>query len=273
MKRLVGALACVLAAPAVEAGPWPQGRQHAYTKLSFQHLSARKYAQPDGTIFEIPRFRSSEWSFFGSFGLTDRLTLWANVPLVRSSDLDDDPDELGRESGFGDLGFALQAQLGSHGGWVFAVRGAFQIPTGDETRSEGLQATGSGVFEGSGVFGAGRSLAGGRGYGFVEAGYKYRGGGLKDAFVYTAQLGWNAGRRVTFAWNVRGEEPFSHEPGTAGLNSFVGVGDRVTYVVFGPSAIFQLGRGWGVQLDVEGSFHARNLAKGPMFRAGVTYQR
>jgi hypothetical protein len=273
VKRLIAALVCALTAATAQAGPWPQGRRHAYTKLSFQYLQAREYAQPDGTVFEIPRLTATEVSFFGSFGLTDRLTLWTNVPVVRSSDLADDPDELGRETGLGDLGFAVQAQVGSRGPWVVAVRGAIQVPTGDETRSEGLQATGSGVFESSGVLGAGRSFGGGRGFGFAEAGYKYRGGGLKDAFVYSAQVGWNAGRRTTFTWNVRGEEPLSHEPGTAGASSFVGVGDRVTYVVFGPSAIFNLGGGWGLQLDVEGSFHAKNLAKGPMLRTGITYQR
>lgn len=273
MKRLLAVLALVLAVPAAEAGPWPQGRGHLYTKLSFQYLRAEEYAQPDGTIFPIPTFDSSELNFFGSFGLTDGLTLWTNVPLVRSSDLADDPDELGQENGFGDLGFALQAQLGSKGPWVFAARGSLQIPTGDETRSEGLQATGSGVWESGGVLGAGASFAGGRGYGFVEAGYKYRGGGLRDAFVYTAQLGWNAGKRATFFVNARGEEPFSKQPGTTSLNSFVGVGDRVTYIVVGPSAIVKLGAGWGLQLDLEGAFHTRNLAKGPMFRGGITYQR
>jgi hypothetical protein len=275
VKRVLGALAvaALLAARAAEGGPWAQGARNAYTKVSFQHLQAMRYAQPDGTVFDIPRFRSSELSFFGSFGLTDRLTLWVNVPLVRSSDLADDPDELGRENGFGDLGFALQAQLGARGPWVFAVRGSLQIPTGDEMRSEGLQATGSGVYESAGVLGAGRSFAGGRGFGFAEAGYKYRGGGLRDALVYAAQVGWKAGRRATLVWNVRGEEPFSHAPGTAALNSFVGVGDRVTYVVYGPSVILDFGRGWGAQLDLEGSFHAKNLAQGPMFRGGITYHR
>ncbi len=272
LKRLL-LLVSLLGAPVAEAGPWAQGSKHLYAKLSFQYLRADEYAQPDGTVFDIPRFTSSELNFFGSFGLTDRLTLWANVPLVRSSDLADEPDELGRENGFGDLGFALQAQIAAKGLWVFAARGSVQFPTGDETRSEGLQAMGSGVFESWGVVGAGVSLAGGRGFAYVEAGYKYRGGGLKDAFVYTAQAGWKAGRRATFVWNFRGEEPFSHEPGEASGSSFSGLGDRVTYVVYGPSAILDLGGGWGAQLDLEGAFNTKNLAKGPMLRVGITYQR
>ncbi len=273
MKRFAIVLALVFPASAANAGPWAQGKGHLYSKLSFQYLRAEEYAQPDGTIFTIPTFDSSELNFFGSFGLTDGLSLWANVPLVRSSDLADSPDELGRENGFGDLGFALQAQLGAKGPWVFAVRGSVQIPTGDETRSEGLQATGSGVWESWGVLGAGLSFGRGRGYAFVEAGYKHRAGGLRDAFVYNAQLGWNAGKRATFFVNARGEEPFSKEPGATSLNSFVGVGDRVTYVVIGPSAVVNLGSGWGLQLDLEEAFHARNLARGPMFRGGITYQR
>ena len=148
-----------------------------------------------------------------------------------------------------------------------------QAPTGDEMRSEGLQATGSGVVEATAVLGAGRSLAGGRAFAFAEAGYRQRGGGLRDAFVYAGQVGWNAARRLTLAFNLRGEEPFSHEPGTARAGSFVGLGDRVTYLVYGPSAIVGLGNGWGLQLDLEGAARARNLVKGPLLRAGITYQR
>jgi hypothetical protein len=249
------------------------GKGRGYVNVSFAYLRAEELAQPDGTIFDIPRFTSSTASFYGAYGLTDRLTVTASIPFLRYSNLQDQPDELGREGGFGDVALGLQVQLAAKGPWVFATRGMVQAPTGDETISEGLQATGSGAWEGLLAGGAGVSLLGGRGYGYVEVGYNYRASGLRDTLFYDVQVGWNASPQVTVAWSFRGLQPFSQEAGARTAGSLVGLGDRVTYTHFGPTAIVKLGRGWGLQLGADGVFNARNLAKGPTFRGGVTWQR
>jgi hypothetical protein len=256
-----------------EAGPWALGPGRIYTKLSYQRLRAEKYAQPDGTVFTIPTFSTDNLDLYVAAGLTDALTATLGVPLLRSSDLADQPDELGRESGFGDLQLGLEGQVAQSGGFVFGLRGVVQVPTGDETVSDGLQAQGSGVWEGAGLVMVGTSLWGGKGWAQVEAGYQYRGGGLRDGFQYALQVGWNAGGRAWLSANLRGVEPFSQEPGEVPAGSLTGVGDRTTYVVVGPSLFVRLGAGLGLQLDFEGAFHARNLATGPQFRAGLTWSR
>ena len=278
--RRSGALALALVAAsqtlapsATEAGPWALGRGHVYAKLSYQRLRAERYAQPDGTVFDIPRFSTDNLDLYVAAGVTDSLTLTLGVPLIRSSDLADQPDELGRESGFGDLQMGLEAQLGKRGRFVFGARGVIQAPTGDEAVSDGLQAQGSGVWEGAGLLTVGTSLFGGKGWAQAEAGYQYRGGGLTDGFPYAVQVGWNVSGRAWLSANLRGVEPFSHKPGDVPAGSLTGVGDRTTYVVVGPSLFVGLGAGFGLQLDFEGAFHARNLAKGPQFRAGLTYTR
>jgi hypothetical protein len=273
VRRAAGVALLWLTAAAAEAGPWATGPGHFYAKLSYQHLRTTTLAAPDGTRFTIPAFSKDELGIYAAIGLSDRCTLIANLPVLRSSNLHDQPDELPRETGVGDLQAGLQAQIGQHGPWVFALRGMLQAPTGDETRAEGLLPTGSGVWEAEAWIGAGRSLAGGKGYGFLEAGYGARGGGLRDALVYAAQIGWNANSRLTLAANFRGVEPWSQRAGDRSAGSFVGVGDRVTYASYGPSAIVKLGRGLGVQLDLDGAFHARNLAEGSVLRVGVFLNR
>ena len=271
--RLLAVSLLWLAGSAAEAGPWPAGKRHFYSKLGQQYLRSTTLAAPDGTAFKIPVFREDYVDLYAAVGLDDRSTFIVGIPLLRSTDLADSPDELSRESGFGDLRFGLQAQVGRRGPWVFATRGIAQAPTGDETRSQGLQATGSGVWEGEGWLGAGRSLAGGKGYGFLELGYNYRGGGLRDGLLYALQVGWNVGPRLVLAANLRGLEPLSMKPGSRTAGSFVGVGDRVTYAVYGPTAIVKLGEGWGLQLDVEGAFRTRNLATGTVVRTALTFAR
>lgn len=271
--RLLAVALVGLVAPICEAGPWATGRGHLYSKLSYQHKASDQFAQPDGTIFDIPRFTQDDAFLYLAYGLSERVTLIASVPLVRSSDLDDSPDELTRASGFGDVQAGLQVQLGRAGPWVFAVRGTLQAPTGNETLSGGLQATGSGVWEAESVLGAGRSLARGKGYGFAEIGPYFRGGGLRDGLSYRTQLGWNLGRRVVVAGNLAGLQRWSDTPGELTADSLVGFGDGVTYAAWGPSLIVKFGAGWGAQADWEALFHTRNIATGDTWRIGLTYQR
>jgi hypothetical protein len=263
------ALLILLLAGEAEAGPWATGKGHFYSKVSYQFLSSRKLAAPDGTQFEIPRFIKEDAGLFLTYGIDDRFTVLADVPFLRSSDL----QGFGRETGVGDLRLGLQAQLGARGPWVFALRATIQAPTGDATRAQGLLPTGSGVWEGEGVLGVGRSLGGGRGYGFLEIGPEFRGGGLRDGIVYNLQIGWNVARRLLLAANLRGVEPYTKAPPGVPIGSPVGVSDRVTYTAYGPTAIVKVGRDWALQLDVDEAFNTRNLAVGTVFRVGVAFVR
>ncbi len=269
MTRPAVALALLALAAPAQAGPWPVGRGHVYAKASYEFLDSSRLAQPDGTLFDIPQFVKQGSGLYVAWGLSDRVTLIGDVPAWRSSDL----EAFDREDGIGDVRFGAQLQLFRSGAWLFAARGIVQAPTGDETRGGGLLPTGSGAWEGEGVLGAGRSFAGGRGYGFVELGYNFRGEGLRDGVLYGGQLGWNVGRRLTLAANLRGVEPFSHEARDVAVGSPVGLGDRVTYAYYGPTAIVKLTRSLSLQLDVDRVFRARNLATGTTFRGGVAFSR
>ncbi len=272
-RRLAAALLVGLLAPVSEAGPWAIGRGHLYSKLSYQHKASDQLAQPDGTIFDIPRFTQDDAFFYLALGVSDRITLIASVPFARSSDLQDSPDELRRATAFGDVQAGLQVQLGRSGPWLFAVRGMLQAPAGNETLSGGLQATGSGVWEAEGVLGAGRSVAGGKGYGFVEIGPYFRGGGLRDGLSYRTQLGWNLSPHIIVAGNLAGLQRWSNTPGELTGDSLVGLGDGVTYGAWGPSLIVKFGGGWGVQADWEALLHTRIIATGNTWRFGLSYQR
>jgi len=274
LRRIALGLAfALLMAGGVEAGPWAAGKGKGYFKLSFQHLGSTKLVAPDGTNFTIPLFTREEIAIYGAFGLAKDWTAVTSIPVLRSSDLDDSPDELGRETGFGDIQLGLQRQLGTAGAWVFATRATLQVPTGDVERASGLLPTGSGIYEGDVVIEAGRSLAGGKGWMFVGAGPQFRGGGLRDGVVFGAQVGWKATDTVALMGSTRGVEPFSHDAPATARGSFAGVGDRVAYVVFGPAVLWNVTKTSGVQLDAEFVAYARNLASGPVFRIGYFLTR
>ena len=274
MRGLVLGLAfSFLASAAAHAGPWPAGKGKGYFKISFQHLGSTKLVSPDGTTFTIPLFTREEVAIYGAYGLAKDWTAVVNLPVLRSSNLDDFPDELSRESGFGDVQVGVQRQLGSSGAWVFAARAMVQFPTGDVERASGLLPTGSGVYEGDVVVEAGRSIGGGKGWMFIGGGPQFRGGGLRDGVVFGAQIGWKVRDSLAIMGSTRGVEPFSHEAPKTARGSFSGVGDRVAYVVLGPSLLWNVTKTSGLQLDAEFVAYARNLASGPVFRVGYFLTR
>ena len=267
------ALLLVAAAARAEAAPWALGAQRFSARLGYQGVRSTTLVAPDGMKFDIPRFVTDDLDLGLAWGIDDRFTLIANLPLLRSSDLDDTPDELTREAGFGDVQVGLEAQLARRGPWAFGVRGLVQAPTGDAERADGLQPTGSGVWEGEAAFSAGVSFLAGKGWLVGEGGYHYRGGGLEDGVVYSVNAGWVASRRVSLAIGLRGVQPFRYPDGSFATGSLTGVGNGVTFANYGPSLFVKLGGGLSLDTGVERTFHARNLATGTLFRAGLTYRR
>jgi len=263
------ALLVLGAAHVSDAGPWGQGKRHVYTNFAFESLVTTKLATPDGNIQTIPEFRLRQFGFYGAFGVNDRLTVIVDRIGCRSTELEDFDEATGIE----DVRAGAQWQLGRRGPWLLATRGIVQFPTGDETKGLGLLPTGSGVWEGEARFSTGRSWRAGRVYGYGEIGHQFRGGGLRDAFVYETQLGYWLLPRLLLGATLRGVQPYRSEPGDDAIASPSGLGDGVTYTVYGPMAIVRLGHGIGVQLEVEDAFNERNLATGVKFRIKVFFER
>ncbi len=139
----------LLASAAAEAGPWAVGPGHYYSKLSYQHRRSTTLATPDGTRFEIPVFTQQDSAAYLAYGVRSWLTVTADLPFLRSSNLEDLPDELPRVTGIGDMRLGAQVQLGQSGPWVFAVRGLVQAPIGLERRhGDDVHALGIGIDHG-----------------------------------------------------------------------------------------------------------------------------
>jgi hypothetical protein len=210
-----------------------------------------------------------EATLYAEYGPSDRFTAVVDLVGYRWSEIE------GFESagGIGDLRLALQWQVAHRGASVFALRGTVQAPTGDETMGAGLLPTGSGVWEGDVVASAGVSLWRVGSWAQASLGPQFRGGGLRDGFVYDAQVGGRLFGPVLLLFNVRGVQPWDTEPGDASTVSPAGFGDGVTYLAWGPGLIVEVARGIALQLDADGATHVRNIAKGPTVRFGLSVSR
>lgn len=253
---------CVLAAGELEAGPWGRDKGSLYLNLSYEFLSTRKLATPDGVVQAVPRFRLRQTGVYAAYGLTDRLSVIVDRLGFRTASL----AQFDSASGIEDLRVGAQWELSRTGPWIVAARGIVQAPLGDESKGLGLLPTGSGAWESDLRASVGWSSSSGRAYAYGEMGYQARARGLRDAFIYEAQCGVVVYRGVWVQLNLRGLEPFATEPSDAAFTSPSGLGDGVTYASFGPSVILELGDRWGLQFDYEDAFRSKNLAVGPKFR-------
>lgn len=268
MKRLVlvPAFALLSAVPAA-AGPWPQALGTLFVKTGVSHLETRELATSDGTRIEIPTYSRQEIALYVQAPLSARWTAIVSVPVYRHSKID------GFESagGPGDLELGLQTLLASRGDWRLAARLTIQAPTGDETKGQRVLPTGSGVWEEEALLSLGRTVSDGRGYGFVEAGYRARGSGFADALVYRAEAGVHVGARWLLAGRLAGFEPYSSRRSPIG--SLSGLGDGVSYLTIGPGATLKVRAAWAIQAEADFPIEARTSAVGATFRLALLRSR
>ena len=258
--------AFLIASGTAMAGPWGREPGHYYMKLSGSRLATTTLATPAGEEVEIPEFELRVVDLYGEFGLGRGLTALTTVPFQHRTRIED----FDTASGFGDLRVGLQMDLERSSSWVAALRAMVQAPTGDATKGGGVLPTGSGVWESELLASIGRSFRGG--YAFGEAGYQIRGDGFRDGFVYRARVGFDLGSHIDVAVHVHGVEPYS-DRSVGFVSSGAGLGNGVRYAVIGPSLSIAVGRGVAVDVDIDHSFHGRNLATGTTVRIGLSLSR
>lgn len=196
-RRILAACASLsagllIAAPAI-AGPWTPEEQAAYHKFAVNYFSGDSSFGADQPGFL--EFEDLNFTYYGEYGLTDRLALIGSVPLKRISRRDIGSDGVEREvetTGLGDLDIGLRYKL-IDGPVVVSVQGVFKAPylyDQDEALPLG---NGQEDFEGRLLIG--RSL-GAAGYFAVEAGYRFRTDAPVDEFRYLVEYGVDVSRAV-----------------------------------------------------------------------------
>ena len=115
------------------AGAWPEKQGGGYYKLSFRYLKGDKIYNESGDKVPIPDFTDITFGFYGTYGLTDDITLSLNASLYKSVK---QSVELGvipaiyppynplsetEVSGFGDIGIGAKYGFARIGKTVFST--------------------------------------------------------------------------------------------------------------------------------------------------------
>lgn len=259
-----------------QSGPWPQKRKSAFYKLGFGFMQANRFYEPDGRIITIPTLADYTFSFYGEYGLTDRLTAVAYIPFVQRLTLN---RQVGVDTGFeffpgaeqtGLADFDIGARFGllQKGNTVVSASLMLGIPTGNTTQPNGLY-TGDGEFNQHVSLGVGHSFYPAPAYVAVEAGFNNRSSGFSDEFRFSAEAGYTIGKKLTAIARLRGLEPLrngddSITGGTGGLYA-----NNQRYIAYGAELAYMLTPKLGASFSVEGATRGQNILSAPAYQTGL----
>ena len=266
----------LLVIPEAEAGPWPQKRRAGFYKLGFGYLQANRFYEPDGRLITIPTLADYTLSFYGEYGITDRITGIAYIPFLQRLTLN---RQIGAETGFeffegaeqtslADFDIGARFGLLKKGNTVVSASIMFGIPTGNTTQENGLY-TGDGEFNQHVSLGLGHSFYPAPAYLAVEAGFNNRSQGFSDEFRFSAEASYTFGGKLTAITRVRGLEPLrngddSITGGTGGLYA-----NNQRYIAYGVELAYMLTSNLGASLSIEGATRGQNILSAPAYQTGL----
>lgn len=258
------------------ANGWPQKKGKGYFKLGQMILRSNQYFNPEGNVIRIePKISLYVTSFYGEYGLTDRLTIVGYVPFVTHSVLNNlqlrngDFNEGDQLTSFGDTEIGLKYGLVRDKPIVVSSTVSVGIPLGNpggpETSS--LQ-TGDGEFNQKLRIDASRSFYPSPVYASTYVGVNNRTKGFSEEFHYGAEIGFSKGR-VTAIAKLQGVESFMN--GSLGDNEQQSVfGNNVEFLTLSPELIVETksGKG-GISVNMINVLSGRQVLGSPAFNLGL----
>lgn len=176
------------------AGGWPKEKGKGYYKLSYSFINGKFFYNNDGDKVALARelgFYTT--SFYGEYGLTDRLTVITYLPFATTAKLGNQPGVPGGSiTTIGDtnLGFRYGLLTGKPN--VLSASVTLGIPLGktsnDTTGTAASLQTGDGEFNQLVKLESGHSLGGGF-YASTFAGVNFRSNGFSEEVRFGGEIG------------------------------------------------------------------------------------
>lgn len=188
--RLAGVftLASLLIAGQAHAGAWTLKERTAYNKIAANFFTSKETFGTGAEGFE--EFTDYTVNYYGEFGITDRLTVIAQVPLRLSENTTDGQSV--DNFGVGDVDIGVRYNLLNEK-WVLSSQFLYKAPFLYDEDDDLPLGNGQSDFEFR--LQLGRSLYP---YGYVgfEAGYRFRSEEPSDEFRYLAEYGFDLNDKV-----------------------------------------------------------------------------
>jgi protein XagA len=276
-KYIILFFICASMTPSVlKAQAWTKPKGSGFFKLDYSTIQATDLFTAKGDIIPSRDLGSSIASFYGEYGITNKITAIAYIPFFANSTAGAFP-AVGTTpalpsvslSGFSDmdLGFRIALPIKDI---AMSVNVLFGLPTGMPTQANGL-ATGDGEFNQMIKLAIGTGKT--RWWTQGAIGYNNRTKGYSSEFRYDLEFGYKFfNDRLLTILKINGVESLKNgtvAPSRTGLYSndvvFAGIGPEILFFVNTKKTI-------GISARVAGSLRSQNILAAPSFSLGVFAQ-
>lgn len=258
-----------LAIPALcSAQAWTKSKNSGFYKLDFATNPAEQVFDTKGELVPIRTLGNIVTSFYGEYGVSDKLTVVAYLPfLVRNSLAATTTQPAISVNSFGDTDLGFRYQLYNKNGISASTNLLLGLPTGKGTQANGL-ITGDGEFNQllKVAVGTGKK----RWWTQGAVGFNNRTNGFSDEFRYDFEFGYKFfNDRLLAMLKINGVESFSN--GTAKETATGLFSNNVEYIGVGPEFLYYANKkkNIGVSLRLANGFKARNVQAALTMQFGV----
>ena len=261
----------------VWADGWPRPKGHGFYKLDFSMIQARQFFSNQSDIIDLngvgTQLGSYVTSFYGEYGITDRLTAVAYVPFLVRNTVNEGVGELTGEvlqpglenTAFGDADLGLRYNFYSKGPWVLSGSLTLGLPTGDSENPD-LLYTGDGEFNQLVKIEWGYGAA--RWYATGHLGFNNRTEGFSEEWRFMAEAGyWIRPSKLLLQGRVISNQTLNNgNPQGSGTGLFA---NNVAFVSPQLGLVYEWNPNWGVVANAGFAVQGRNALAAPALSFGV----
>jgi protein XagA len=277
IKCIMVSLFCLIMGPTVlKAQAWTKSKGSGFLKLDYSSIQATDLFNAKGDALPSRALGNAVASFYGEYGITDKITAIAYIPFFANSSagafaaVGTTPALPSVSlSGFSDvdLGFRIALPIKNI---AMSVNVLLGLPTGTPTQADGL-ATGDGEFNQMIKLAVGTGKT--RWWTQGAIGYNNRTKGYSSEFRYDFEFGYKFfNDRLLTILKINGVESLQNgsvAPSKTGLYSndvvFAGIGPEILYFANAKKTI-------GISARLGAAVRAKNILAAPSFSFGVFTQ-
>lgn len=262
---------------ALAGGGWPQKKGRGYFKLSQFLIISDQYYSPAGDILDIATASVFNTSFYGEYGLTDRLTAVAYIPFFARATLNEQVSGRdGRQlapgdavNSFGDTDLSLKYGLIVDKPIVVSAMLTLGLPLGNEAGGDTqILQTGDGEFNQMISVEASRGLKKGRAWISTLFAFNNRSNNFSDELRLGLEVGHKLGERWIVNAKLLSVNSLNNgsdlETPTNGIFS-----NNIEYLAFTPEVAYQFDDKFGISAAVGTALNGRRVLASPSYSLGV----
>jgi protein XagA len=267
-----------LSTPSVStAQAWTKSKNNGFYKLDFSSIRATDVFDSKGEVVGFRTLGNYITSFYGEYGITNKLTAVAYVPFFVRNTIN---ATKGRQTGniiepaivnnnFGDVDLGIRYAIFNKKGVSVSANILLGLPTGDAKQTDGL-------FTGDGEFNQMLKIAVGTGkkkwWTQGALGLNNRTKGFSDEFRYDFEFGYKLfNDRLLAIFKINGIESLSNGTSTEKAAATGLFSNNVEYMGLGPELLYYINKKKtiGASFRIAGALKGQNVLAAPSIAFGV----